>query len=140
MLSDAEYQLAQIIWKAKEISSKDLVSIANQNYQWKKSTTYTLLKRMIDKSLATNDNGTIAMLVSKQYVDQKRTADLLEKSFDRSLPKLISTYYQGQSITKEEAAVTADRNHVHQQRNVHGVTRAVKGTKNGGRHQADRQR
>lgn len=103
MLSDAEYQLAQIIWNAKEISSKDLVSIANQNYQWKKSTTYTLLKRMIDKNLATNNNGTITMLISKQYVDQKRTTDLLEKYFDRSLPKLISTYYQGQSITKEEA-------------------------------------
>ncbi|MCI5774565.1 MAG: BlaI/MecI/CopY family transcriptional regulator [Erysipelotrichaceae bacterium] len=103
MLSEAEYQLAQIIWQDQPISSKELIIQAHKKYQWKKSTTYTLLKRMIDKQLASNNNGIITMLVDKQLIDHQKTQNLLDQAFDRSLPKLISTYYQGKTITKEEA-------------------------------------
>lgn len=104
MLSEAEYQLALIIWNSQKISSKELIQKAWEQYQWKKSTTYTLLKRMISKDLAINDNGMISMTISKQKIDNQKTQDLFDKSFDHSLPKLISAYYQGQPITKEEAS------------------------------------
>jgi predicted transcriptional regulator len=71
---------------------------------WKRSTTYTLLKRMIEKEAAENTNTMVTMKLSKEEVDRENAEDLIQKSYQGSLPMFIAAYTKGRKLSEEEAA------------------------------------
>lgn len=103
-LSEAEYELATIIWQKQPIGSGELAQICEKQMGWKRSTTYTLLKRMIEKEAAENTNTMVTMKLSKEEVDRESAEDLIQKSYQGSLPMFIAAYTKGRKLSEEEAA------------------------------------
>jgi len=102
-LSEAEYEMARIIWKNQPMSSGDLVIACESNMGWKKSTTYTILKRMIEKEVAMNRNSMVSMIVSKDEIDTEEAKDLMTRSFEGSLPCFVTAYMRGKKLSRSDA-------------------------------------
>ena len=101
-LGEKEYQFACIIWEHQPLASSDLVELAKQQMGWKKSTTYTVLKKLIQKGIANNENAIVTMLITKDQIDHFETNRLISRVFQGSLPKFITAFYQDKKITRAE--------------------------------------
>lgn len=102
-LTQSEQKLAELIWQNSPITSPTLVEIANSKLDWKKSTTYTVLKKLCDKGIFKNDNANILTLVTFDELVESESRNYVENSFGGSLPKFIATFIGGKKLTKEQA-------------------------------------
>ena len=90
-LTEAEKNLMDIIWNENDIYSKDLVDICMQKFNWKKSTTYTMLKKLIKKEMVKNEHSVVSYNISREDYVYSQRKQLLEKYFDNSLPSFLNT-------------------------------------------------
>lgn len=102
-LSEGEYRLMDIVWEKGSISAMELAGICLEKYEWKKSTVYTMLKRMGDKGVLVFENRMVSPLVKKEQVDRQESQALLDKSYGGSLPDFFAAFLQDRKLTKEEA-------------------------------------
>lgn len=102
-LHNAEYRLMQIIWEHEPVNSTELVRLCNERLGWKKSTTYTMLRKLADRGILQNRDATVTALVKREQVRQQEGTALLEKEFDGSLPLLFATFLHDRKLSKEEA-------------------------------------
>ena len=72
-LADAEERFADIIWSREPVASSELVKICQQEMNWKKSTTYTVLKKLCEKGIFCNDNAVVRAVLSREDLDRKST-------------------------------------------------------------------
>ena len=98
-----EYRLLTLIWENEPVSSMRLVEICRDVFDWKKSTTYTMLKRLQDKGLVSSVKTIVTSLVSQAEVRTKESSDVIEESFGGSLPNFIAAFLGGNTISDEEA-------------------------------------
>ena len=98
-----ESKFADIIWENEPLNSSELVKLAEQRLEWKKSTTYTMLKRLCEKGVLKNENSTVTALVSKQEVEKYQSSHIVNETFNGSLPNFIAAFMQDKKLTKEEA-------------------------------------
>ena len=89
-LGAVESQFADIIWKNAPLSSRDLVKLCQQQLEWKKSTTYTVLKKLCDRGIFQNEDGIVTPLVSRQEFHARQSQRFVEETFQGSLPAFIS--------------------------------------------------
>ena len=101
-LTMAESRLMQIIWEKKEIGSGDLVKEAEKRLSWKKSTTYTILKKLTEKQLAANENSWVRALVTNEEYYQSRRKDALDRYFDGSLPEFLVSFFREETLTRQQ--------------------------------------
>lgn len=101
-LSDSEYRLMDIIWEEEPINSTALTRIALARLGWKKSTTYTVLKKLEEKAVLKNENTYVCSLIKKEQVIRYESDLLLEKSFDGSVPDFVAAFLKDRKLTKEE--------------------------------------
>lgn len=99
-----ERRFAQIIWDREPVSSALLAQTALQELGWKKSTTYTVLKRLCDKGIFQNEKGCVTSLLSKQEFDALRSRRFVEETFDGSLPAFLAAFTSRKALTDEEVA------------------------------------
>ena len=102
-LFDAEYKFMDIIWEKEPINSTELVKETNKRLGWKKSTTYTMLRKLGEKKLIKSENAIVEAIVKKEDIQKYESEVLLEKSFDSSLPAFISTFLKDRKLTQKEA-------------------------------------
>lgn len=102
-LSNADYRLLSIVWDAEPIASPELCKMAEAKLGWKRTTTYTVLKRLCVKGLLQNENTIVTSLIGRQQVQKAESRQVLERSFDGSLPKFIATFLGDEKITDDEA-------------------------------------
>lgn len=102
-LYDAEYKFMNIIWRSEPINSTELVKICKTELGWKKSTTYTVLRKLKERKILKNENATVTSLVNKNDVQKYESETLLKKTFDNSLPKFLTAFLQDKKITSDEA-------------------------------------
>jgi len=100
---DAEYRFMCIVWENEHINSTELVKLCLQQFGWKKSTTNTVIKRLIVRGVLKNENATISSLVSRLVVQKYESEQILEKTFDNSLPSFIAAFLQDKKLTQDEA-------------------------------------
>ena len=100
----AEARFADIIWENEPISSAELARLSAKILTWKKSTTYTVLKRLCDKGIFQNNGGTVTSLVSKKEYCSVRSEKFVEEEFDGSLPAFLAAFTARKSLTQEEIA------------------------------------
>ena len=81
-LFDAEYKVMQIVWDNEPFGSRELAEICFKELGWKKSTTYTMLKRLIEKGYTKNDNATVTSLISREEVQKRESKDFVDKNFE----------------------------------------------------------
>lgn len=101
-MTEAEEKLADIIWSNEPIASKDLISICSQKLDWKKSTTYTLLKRLEDKKIFKNEKSVITSLVTKNEYLAQQGCKFIDTEFGGSLPAFISAFTKKRKLTKTD--------------------------------------
>lgn len=100
----AESRFADIIWENEPISSAELVKKSEEQFKWKKSTTYTVLKRLCDKGIFQNSKGTVSSLVSKQEFYSMQSEKFVDETFNGSLPAFLAAFTARKSLTAEEVA------------------------------------
>ena len=101
-LFDAEYKVMQIVWDNEPFTSRELAEICFKKLGWKKSTTYTMLKRLIDKGYAKNDNTEVSSLISKEEVQKRESKDFVDKNFEGSLYSFIAAFTSDNDLSDEE--------------------------------------
>ena len=102
-LSESEYRLMEIVWENGQIEASVLAGICLERFDWKKSTVYTMLKRLGDKGALLFEKRMVKPLIEKEQVDRSESEALLNKSFGGSLPDFMAAFLQGRKLTEEEA-------------------------------------
>ena len=102
-LSESEYRLMEIVWENGQIEASVLPGICLERFDWKKSTVYTMLKRLGDKGALLFEKRMVKPLIEKEQIDRSESEALLNKSFGGSLPNFMAAFLQGRKLTEEEA-------------------------------------
>lgn len=98
-----EGRFADIIWEHAPISTGELVKICQQQFDWKRTTTYTMLKRLCQRGLFENQNGTVIVLMEKDIFQGKQSEQFVADTFGGSLPAFIAAFTRGRALSDEEA-------------------------------------
>ena len=101
-LGVVETRFAQIIWEHAPLSSGELARLAAEQLEWKKSTTYTVLKKLCDRGLFANTKGTVTALISKEDFDGMQSEQFVEETFDGSLPAFLAAFTKRKQLSAEE--------------------------------------
>lgn len=103
-LTEAEEKLAALIWRDAPLTSPDLVALAKREMNWKKSTTYTVLKKLCDKGVFKNENANVSVILTRDEQIARQSRRYVEDTFGGSLPKFITSFFGGRKLTPEQAA------------------------------------
>ena len=101
-LGVVESRFADIIWQNAPLSSSLLAKLAEQELSWKKSTTYTVLKRLCEKGILKNDNGSVSSLISKNEFYSHQSDRFVNENFGGSLPAFIAAFAAKNNLTREQ--------------------------------------
>lgn len=102
-LFDSEYRFAEIVWEHEPINSTELVKLCLNRLGWKKSTTYTVLKKLCERGIMQNNNTMVSSLAKREDVQRYDSNEIMQKRFNGSLPQFVTAFLDGRKITKEEA-------------------------------------
>ncbi|MBQ7170704.1 MAG: BlaI/MecI/CopY family transcriptional regulator [Clostridia bacterium] len=102
-LGALESKFADIIWENEPLSSSRLVGLAGEKLGWKKSTVYTVLRRLCEKGLFQNENGTVTSLVSGETFRAAQCRQFLDDSFEGSLPAFLAAFMNEGRLSEKEA-------------------------------------
>lgn len=97
-----EARFADIIWENEPISSTELSKRSEKILNWKKSTTYTVLKRLCDKGIFQNNKGTVTSLITRDEFYSVKSEKFVEETFDGSLPAFLTAFTKRKKLTQEE--------------------------------------
>ena len=97
-----ESRFADIIWQNEPITSPELVKLAAQELSWKKSTTYTVLKRLCERGIFQNQDGTVTSLISKQDFYAVQSEKFVEETFSGSLPAFLAAFTTRKKLSDAE--------------------------------------
>ena len=101
-IHESEYRFCLIMWQHEPITAVQLVKLCQEQLGWKRTTTYTVIKRLGERGVLKNDNGNITSLVSKDEVQAYEIDELVEKKFEGSLPAFIAAFTRRQSLSVNE--------------------------------------
>lgn len=101
-LGEMELRFAQLIWACQPVSSGELVRRCAVEFDWKKSTTYTMLKRLCDRGLFVNQKGTISALMEEEDYRVLQGDQFLQESFGGSLPRFLAAFCHRKKLTPQE--------------------------------------
>lgn len=102
-LFDAEYKFMTLIWEREPINSTELARLCEEKLGWKKSTTYTILRKLRDRNILENENAVVTSKVKQSEIRKYESEALLDKVFDNSLPKFLTAFLGGRKLTEKEA-------------------------------------
>lgn len=101
-LGEMEEKFADLIWEHAPVGSGELVKLAENELDWKKSTTYTVLRRLCEKGLFVNENGTVSPLMSKREWRGMLSESFIKEAFGGSLPKFLVAFTSRKKLTEDE--------------------------------------
>ncbi|MBQ6695764.1 MAG: BlaI/MecI/CopY family transcriptional regulator [Lachnospiraceae bacterium] len=101
-LGEVEMKFAEIIWNNEPLPSGELAKLCEKELNWKKSTTYTILKRVCERGLFRNDGGVVTSVVSKQEFLTKQSTQFVEDTFAGSLPGFVAAFTAGRRLSEAE--------------------------------------
>ena len=103
-LGPIETRCAELIWDRAPVSSGELVKLAEQELSWKKSTTYTILRRLCHKGLFQNEGGTVTALMTREDFYSRQSRQFVEETFDGSLPRFLAAFTSRNKLSEQEIA------------------------------------
>ena len=101
-LGAIESRFADIIWENEPLSSGELVKLCEKELTWKKSTTYTVLKKLCERGIFRNEKGVVTSLVSKQELNSRQSEQFVEENFKGSLPAFIAAFTKRKAISQKD--------------------------------------
>ncbi len=107
-ITEAEEALLNLIWDNEPIKSPDLVDLCQREFDWKKSTTYTMLKRLERKGIGKNGNSIVESLVKKEDFYSEQSKLFVEENFQGSLPRFLAAFTRRKKLSKSEISELQD--------------------------------
>ena len=101
-LGTVESRFADIIWSNEPIATSDLVKLCETELEWKRTTTYTVLKRLSDRGIFKNDNGTVTSLISREDFYSMQSEKFVDETFHGSLPAFLTAFTSRKALSKNE--------------------------------------
>ena len=102
---ESEYRFCLILWEREPIRSGELVKLCEEQLGWKPTTTYTVIKRLAQRDVLKNENSTVTSLVSKEDVQASQIDELVEKTFEGSLPAFVAAFAKSRMTQREADAI-----------------------------------
>ncbi|MBN7771780.1 BlaI/MecI/CopY family transcriptional regulator [Clostridium aminobutyricum] len=102
-LCESDYRFACIIWEREPLGSGELVKLCAQHLGWKKSTTYTVLKKLCARGFFKNDNSLVTSLIKQEQVQRYESEKFIERTFGGSLPHFITAFMNEKTLSPKEA-------------------------------------
>lgn len=103
-LGNIEGKFADIIWKHAPLSTAQLIRLCEQELGWKRTTTYTVLKKLSDRGIFENQNGTVRVLLSKEEFLARQSEQYVEHSFGGSLPGFLAAFTSRRNLSEHDIA------------------------------------
>lgn len=101
-LGKIQTEFAEVIWEKEPVGSGELVKLCDEKFGWKKSTTYTVLKKLCEKGIFQNQDGVVTSVLSKEEFYAAKSDRFVEDTFKGSLPAFIAAFAFGKKLTKKE--------------------------------------
>ena len=101
-LSDAEYRFMEEVWKVEPVKSSVLVKICEEKFGWKKSTTYTVIKNLINKNALVNEDTFVKSLVTAEDVAKSAGEEIVDKAFKGNVLDMFAAFLQDRKLSKDE--------------------------------------
>ena len=101
-IHESEYRFCLILWEHEPIKSKDLVQLCQEQLGWKSTTTYTVIKRLSERGVVKNENTVVTSLISKDQAQQAEIDQLVEKTFEGSLPAFLAAFTRKRQLSDRE--------------------------------------
>ena len=103
-LCDSDYKFMTIVWEHAPLNSGELVTLCSEHLGWKKSTTYTVVKKLCERGFIKNENAVVSVLVAKEECQAVETDYFVERTFGGSLPGFIAAFLNSKKLSEAEAA------------------------------------
>lgn len=101
---ESEYRFCCILWAHEPVTSGELVRLCAAELGWKKSTTFTVIRRLAERGVLRSENAVVTSLVSREEVQRQESREFLDRTFDGSLPGFVAAFTESGSLSAEEAA------------------------------------
>lgn len=102
-LADSEAKFVDLIWEHGPINSTELVRLSEDVMKWKKSTTYTIVKRLCDKGILKNEDAVVSAAMSREEFSALQSRRFVEDSFGGSLPRFLASFIDGKRLSDKQA-------------------------------------
>ena len=102
-LGVVQERFADLVWANEPVASGELVKICERELEWKKSTTYTVLRKLCEKGLFQNEDGIVTSLISKEEFYSAKSKQIVEDSYSGSLPAFVAAFISNKKLTAKEA-------------------------------------
>ena len=99
---ESEYRFCLILWEHEPIKSSELVNICKEQLGWKPTTTYTVIKRLSERGVLKNENTIVTSLVTKDEIQAAEIDEMVEKTFEGSLPAFVAAFTKHKKISEKE--------------------------------------
>lgn len=99
---ESEYRFCLILWEHEPVKSSELVNLCKEQLSWKPTTTYTVIKRLSERGVLKNENTIVTSLISKDEVQAAELNEMVEKTFEGSLPAFIAAFTKHQKLSEKE--------------------------------------
>lgn len=101
-LGEVQREFAELIWAREPIGSGELVKLCSEKFEWKKSTTYTVLRKLCEKGIMKNKDGVVSSVVSREAFYAAKTGQFVDETFKGSLPAFIAAFASGKKLSRKE--------------------------------------
>ena len=102
-LAEGEYRFARIVWENEPLPSGKLVELSQKELGWKKSTTYTVLKKLVERGILRNENAVVTAAVPQEDILREESRAVVDRDFEGSLPSFLAHFMGGKTISNAEA-------------------------------------
>ena len=99
---ESEYRFCLLLWKHEPINSTKLARICKDELDWSRTTTFTVIRRLSDRGVVKNENATVTSLISKEDIQVAQMDEMMEKTFEGSLPAFIAAFARRQKLSDDE--------------------------------------
>ena len=99
---ESEYRFCLILWDNAPVSSGKLVELCKEGLGWSKATTYTVIRRLSERGVLKNENTIVTSLISKEEAQKSRLEEMVEETFEGSMPAFIAAFSKTKKLTRQE--------------------------------------
>ncbi len=101
-IPEGEYRFCRIMWEHQPVTAVELVKLCQEQLGWKRTTTYTVIKRLGERGVLKAENGVVTALISQEEAEASEIHDLVDKKFGGSLPAFVAAFTRHQSISEKD--------------------------------------
>ena len=99
---ESEYRFCLLLWEHEPVNSTKLVALCREHLGWTKATTYTVIRRLSERGVVKNENTIVTSLISKEEAQRSRLEEMVEETFEGSMPAFIAAFSRSRKLTKSE--------------------------------------